>query len=74
MSTLNLEQFSTYLQQLNFNLLFTDVLGWNHPPVRERAWQDDEAKDIRYKRRWWPNSPGWPCWKSSPKPAGRTKN
>ena len=51
MSTLNLEQFSTHLQQLNFNLLFTDVLGWNHPPTSERVWQDDEAKDIRYRRR-----------------------
>jgi len=27
MSTLNLEQFSTHFQQLNFKLLFTDVLG-----------------------------------------------
>ena len=51
MTSLDLEQFSTHLQQLNFNSLFTDVLGWNHPPVRERAWQVDEAKDIRYQRR-----------------------
>lgn len=51
MSGLNLEQFSTHLQQLNFNLLFTDVLGWNHPPARERTWQEDEAKDISYQRR-----------------------
>lgn len=51
MSGLNLEQFSTHLQQLNFNLLFTDVLGWNHPPAGERIWRDDAAKDIRYQRR-----------------------
>lgn len=51
MSGLNLEQFSTHLQQLNFNLLFTNVLGWNHPPAGERAWQEDEVKDIRYRRR-----------------------
>jgi len=51
MSTLNLEQFSAHLQQLNFNLLFTDALGWNHPPASERTWQNDEAKDIHYQRR-----------------------
>ena len=51
MPSLNLEQFSTHLQQLNFNLLFTDVLGWNHPPTGECTWQEDKAKDIRYKRR-----------------------
>lgn len=51
MSGLNLEQFSAHLQKLNFNLLFTDVLGWNHPPARERAWQEDSTKDLRYKRR-----------------------
>ena len=51
MPTLNLEQFSAHLQQLNFNLLFTDVLGWNHPPAGERIWRDDAAKDICYKRR-----------------------
>jgi hypothetical protein len=45
-ATLNLEQFSTHLQQLNFNLLFTDALGWNHPPAGERAWRNDGAKDI----------------------------
>ena len=51
MSSLNLEQFSTHLQQLNFNLLFTDVLGWNHPPASERIWRNDAAKDIHYQRR-----------------------
>ena len=51
MSTLDLEQFSTHLQQLNFNLLFTDVLGWNHPPAGERIWRNDAAKDICYQRR-----------------------
>ncbi|MGA8146679.1 MAG: hypothetical protein WB870_03780 [Gallionellaceae bacterium] len=44
MSSLNLEQFSTPLPQLNFNSLVTDVLGWNHTPVSERAGQADEAK------------------------------
>lgn len=44
MSSLNLEQFSTPLPQLNFHLLFTDVPGWNHPPGSERAGQADEAK------------------------------
>ncbi len=51
MSKLNLKLFSEHLQQMNFNLLFTDVLGWSHPPVSERAWQQDEAKGIRYRRR-----------------------
>ena len=51
MSKLNLKLFSDHLQQMNFNLLFTDVLGWNHPPAGERAWQQDEAKGIRYQRR-----------------------
>ena len=51
MTSFNLEQFSKHLQQLNFNLLFTEVLGWNHPPARERAWQDHETKDIRYQMR-----------------------
>jgi hypothetical protein len=51
MSSLNLEQFSTHLRQLNINLLFTDALGWNHPPASERAWQDAAAKDINYRHR-----------------------
>lgn len=51
MTSLNLEHFSTHLQQLNFNLLFTDALGWNHPPASERAWKEDAAKDINYRHR-----------------------
>ena len=51
MSNLDLKQFSEHLQQMNFNLLFTEVLGWNHPPARERAWRDEEVKDIHYQRR-----------------------
>ncbi|MGO8754471.1 MAG: hypothetical protein ACLQHK_04500 [Gallionellaceae bacterium] len=49
MSSLNLEQFSTRLPQLNFNSLFTDVLGWNHPPVSERTGRADEAKDKDFR-------------------------
>ena len=51
MSILNLKLFSEHLQQMNFNRLFIDVLGWSHPPVAERAWKQDEAKGIRYQCR-----------------------
>ena len=51
MTNLNLKLFSEHLQQMNFNLLFTDALGWNHPPSGERAWQQDEAKGTPYRRR-----------------------
>ena len=51
MSNLNLKLFSEHLQQMNFNLLFTDVLGWSHPPAGERAWRQDEAKGLSYRQR-----------------------
>lgn len=51
MSNLNLKLFSEHLQQMNFNLLFTDVLGWSHPPASERAWRQDEAKGLSYRQR-----------------------
>lgn len=51
MSRLDLNLFGKHLRQLEFNLLFTEALGWNHPPSGERNWQDDATKDIRYRRR-----------------------
>ncbi|MCG3203302.1 MAG: hypothetical protein NFCOHLIN_03244 [Gammaproteobacteria bacterium] len=51
MTRLDLPRFSTHLQKLDFNALFTDVLGWEHPPRAESAWRDDEAKGLGFRRR-----------------------
>lgn len=51
MPKLDLKRFSEHLKKMDFNLLFTEVLGWIHPPSGERRWQSHEAKGIGYQRR-----------------------
>jgi len=48
---LDLPRFSEHLRKLDFNALFTDVLGWEHPPRAESAWRDDDAKGLGFRRR-----------------------
>lgn len=51
MSSFNFERFNTHLSHFDFNALFTDVLGWSHPPKSERNWHGDEYKGITFQRR-----------------------
>lgn len=51
MTRLDLPRFGEHLRKLDFNALFTDVLGWEHPLRAESAWRDDEAKGVGFRRR-----------------------
>ena len=51
MPRLDLPSFQKHLAAFNFNSLFVDVLGWEHPPRGERDWQADQIKGIAYSQR-----------------------
>ena len=51
MAHLDLPTFQKHLSSFNFNPLFVEVLGWEHPPRSERDWQSDQTKDIVFSRR-----------------------
>ena len=51
MAHLDLPTFQKHLAAFNFNDLFVEVLGWEHPPRSERDWQADQIKDISFSRR-----------------------
>ena len=51
MSSFDFEKFSEYLGRFDFNALFTQVIGWSHPPSSERHWQDGEHKGTAYQYR-----------------------
>ena len=51
MAHLDLPTFQKHLKDFNFNSLFVEVLGWEHPPRSERDWQADQIKDITFSRR-----------------------
>lgn len=41
MAKLDFATFEKYLAEFDFPRLFVEVLGWNHAPTAERAWQED---------------------------------
>lgn len=51
MSTFDFEKFSEYLGRFDFSALFTQVIGWNHPPASERHWQEGEHKGTAFQYR-----------------------
>src|ERR1035437_7916900 len=51
MARLDLPSFQKHLAAFNFNALFVEVLGWEHPSRGERDWQADQIKDITYSQR-----------------------
>ncbi|MBI4985443.1 MAG: hypothetical protein HZC24_08900 [Rhodocyclales bacterium] len=51
MAKLDLPLFQKHLSAFDFNALFVEVLGWNHPPAAERRWRDDDAKGVAFRRR-----------------------
>ena len=51
MSRLDLPSFQKHLAAFNFNALFVEVLGWEHPPRSERDWKSDQIKDIVFSHR-----------------------
>lgn len=51
MAKLDLPSFQKHLAAFNFNALFVDVLGWEHPPRGGRDWQADQIKGIAFSQR-----------------------
>lgn len=51
MSRLDLPSFQKHLAAFNFNALFVEVLGWEHPPRGGRDWQADQIKGIAHSQR-----------------------
>ena len=51
MSRLDLPGFQKHLAAFNFNALFVEVLGWEHPPRGGRDWQADQVKGIAHSQR-----------------------
>lgn len=51
MSRLDLPSFQKHLAAFNFNTLFVEVLGWEHPPRGGRDWQADQIKGIAFSQR-----------------------
>jgi hypothetical protein len=48
---LDLPSFQKHLAAFNFNALFVDVLGWEHPPRGGRDWQADQIKGTAFSQR-----------------------
>lgn len=51
MSSFDFEKFSEYLSRFDVSALFTQVIGWNLPPVAERQWRSDEHKGTAFQYR-----------------------
>ena len=52
MAKLDFPAFQKHLSAFDFARLFTEVLGWNHPPSVSRSWQRDIATQHPFSRRW----------------------
>ena len=64
MAHLDLPSFQKHLAAFNFNSLFVEVLGWEHPPRGGRDWQAEQIKGVAFSSAWWRNWPAWLCCKS----------
>ncbi len=51
MAKLDFAGFQKHLSAFDFPRLFVDVLGWNHAPKAERAWQEDSTAQHPFGRR-----------------------
>lgn len=51
MSSFDFEKFSDYLSRFDVSALFTQVIGWNLPPVDEGQWRTDEHKGTAFQYR-----------------------
>jgi hypothetical protein len=51
MAKLDFASFQKYLSAFDFPRLFVEVLGWNHAPTAERAWQEDGTTQHPFARR-----------------------
>ena len=51
MAKLDFTGFQKHLSAFDFPRLFVDVLGWNHAPAAERAWQEDGTTQHTFARR-----------------------
>ena len=51
MATLNFPLFQRHLSAFDFPRLFVEVLGWNHPPAPERAWQATASAQQQWQQR-----------------------
>lgn len=52
MAKLDFAGFQKHLSAFDFPRLFVEVLGWNHAPTVEQAWQEDAAGEQAFARRW----------------------
>ena len=51
MAKLDFAGFQEHLSAFDFPRLFVEVLGWNHAPTAERAWQEDGTTQHTFARR-----------------------
>jgi hypothetical protein len=51
MAKLDFASFQKHLSAFDFPRLFVDVLGWNHAPTAEQAWQEDGTAQHTFARR-----------------------
>jgi len=51
MAKLDFAGFQKHLSAFDFPRLFVEVLGWNHAPTAERAWQEDGTTQHNFARR-----------------------
>ncbi|MBE0620384.1 MAG: ATP-binding protein [Burkholderiales bacterium] len=51
MAKLDFAGFQKHLSAFDFPRLFVEVLGWNHAPTAERAWQEDGTTEHTFARR-----------------------
>ncbi len=51
MAKLDFTGFQKHLSAFDFPRLFVEVLGWNHAPAAERAWQEDGTTQHSFARR-----------------------
>lgn len=51
MAKLDFAGFQKHLSAFDFPRLFVEVLGWNHAPAAERAWQKDGTTQHTFARR-----------------------
>lgn len=51
MAKLDFASFQKHLSAFDFPRLFVEVLGWNHAPTAERAWQEESTTQQTFARR-----------------------
>ena len=51
MARLDFPAFQKYLSAFDFSPLFTEVLGWNHPPAASRPWRSDSTAQHHFSHR-----------------------